>query len=119
MKNIFKSRKAKLIIETIFFVVSFSLGAFARPGIDMVGMLVSSVFVSKPEVYVAKPTEYEQAVNELWHSDAHQAVCRANAGATVALQFAHKYLDEADKENALSQFETPLSQAVINVSKKK
>lgn len=112
-----KSNKAKAIAGAILFTIVFSLGAFARPGIDMTSMLVSSIFTSK-EVYSVPPSEYETEVNELWQSQSHQAVCKANAAATVSIQLARKYLDEADKQNALAQYETPLNQALINVSKK-
>lgn len=111
MKKIIISNKTKVIIYSIIFVFIFSLGAFARPGIDLTATLASSVFSSKPS-YVAPPSEYEAQVETLWHSDKHQAVCKANAAAAIALQLAHKYVGEAEKQAVLSAYDLPITEAV-------
>ena len=111
MKNITISKQTKAILYSIAFALVFSFGVYVRPGIDIVVTLASSAFSSKP-TYVAPPSEYETQVTALWQSQKHQAVCKANAGATVALQLARKYLEEGEKQSALSNYDLPMTEAV-------
>jgi len=119
MKQIIISKKTKAIIYAIAFFLVFCFGVYVRPGVDIAVTLASSLFVSKQQVYVAPPSEYETKVNELWKSDKHQQVCKAVAASIVSVDLARHYLDEYEKQNVLAQWDTPLSEAVGNVSKKK
>lgn len=111
MKNITISKKTKTIVSIVFAVIIFSLGAYMRPGIDL-GVEVGTALFSSKQKYEAPVSEYDTLVNQLWKSPAHQSVCKANAAATVALQLARKYLDEGEKQSALSNYDQPLSVAV-------
>ena len=111
MKNIIISKKTKAIIYAIAFTLVFAFGAYVRPGIDIAVTLASSLFSTKT-TYVAPLSEYETKVQTLWHSEKHQTVCKANAAATVALQLAHKYVDEAEKQSVLSSYDLPMPDAV-------
>jgi hypothetical protein len=110
MKNITFTRKQKAIIGLSVGALIFSAGAYARPAID-IGILLGSTLFDKPQAtYVAPPSEYETKVAELWKSERHQAVCKATAASMVSVELARKYLDEYEKQNALAQWETPLSE---------
>ena len=111
MKNITISKKTKAIIYAIAFTFVFAFGAYVRPGIDIALTLASSLFASK-QTYVAPLSEYEAKVETLWHSERHQAVCKANAASVVAIQLARKYLDEADKQTVLSSYDMPADEAI-------
>lgn len=115
MKNIIINKKTKAIIYSIAFALVFSAGAYMRPAIDLGALFASSLFSTKT-TYAAPPSEYEALVNTLWKSERHQAVCKANASATVALQLARKYLEEGEKQSALSNYDLPMTEAVTKTS---
>lgn len=110
MKNLHMPSKAKMIVSAVLFVIVFSLGAAARPGIDLFSEIIGGLFGNDTKVYVAPPTEYEAKVDTLWKSERHQAVCKANAATVVSLQLTRQYLDEYEKQAVLAQWETPLSE---------
>lgn len=95
------SNKFRRIACCVIILVSVSFGYMEVTG---------DIFAVEEQRYVAPPSEYETQVNELWQSTHHQAVCKANAAATVSLRLARKYLDESEKQSALSQYDTPLSE---------
>lgn len=106
MKNI----KVKRIVYSSVIVAIFALGMFMRPAFDLGSELVGGMFGSKQ--YVAPLSEYETKVNDLWKSEKHQAVCKANAGATVAIGLARKYLEEGEKQSVLSAYDLPVAEAI-------
>lgn len=109
MFTFIESNKKRIIIGSVLFVAVFSAGAYARPAIDMVGEIVGAVVSPKPQVYVAPLSEYEQKALDAFNDPKHQAVCMAQARATVSLELVQKYLTETKKQQALSEFELPLS----------
>ena len=103
----FKSKnKLVAVVGVSLFVLVFGLGAYARPGIDLTSELLVAVF-APPKVVTL--SEYEQKVNELWHSDKHQATCKANAAAFVSLELANKYLQETKKQQVIAEYQLPES----------
>ena len=104
------TKNQKIILASLALASSFLAGAYTRPAIDMGILLGSSLFTTKQPVYVAPPSEYDQKVTALWKSEKHQAVCKATAASMVSVELARKYLDEYEKQNALAQWETPLSE---------
>jgi hypothetical protein len=104
------TKNQKIILSSLALASAFIAGAYVRPGIDTTLLLASSLFTSKPATYIAPPTEYETKVNALWKSERHQSVCKATAASMVSIELARKYLDEYEKQNALAQWETPLSE---------
>jgi hypothetical protein len=109
MKKFFASNSKKIVGFLVLFVVVFSLGAYARPGIDLTAELVSAVVFTKPVVYVAPLSEYEEKALAAFNDPKHQAVCLAQARATVSLELVQKYLTETKKQQALADYELPLS----------
>lgn len=117
MKNI--TPRTKSIIIGITAVSIFSVGLYARPALDLGIELAGAMFSSRDtQTYIAPPSEYETAVNALWKSERHQAVCKANAAATVSVTLARKYLEEAEKQAVLSTYDLPASEAMEKVSGK-
>ncbi len=116
MKNIELSTKTKRIIMGTVAVAIFSAGAYTRPGIDLTAELIAGAFGSNEKQYVAPPSEYETQVNALWKSEKHQAVCKANAAASVSVTLARKYLEEAERQAVLSTYDLPISEAVEKTS---
>lgn len=105
MNKLTHSFRLKAFAGIVVFVFIFSLGAIARPGIDLVSDVIEGVFApSKPE-YIAPVSEYETKVNDLWHSDKHQATCRANAAAKVSLELTDKYMQEAKKQILMADYD--------------
>lgn len=101
MKSFFTSIRFKLILGSILFFCVFSLGAYARPGIDKTAVLMTSMFERDAKTYVSAPVvlspeeierkEYEDAVTKKWQSSEHQSVCKNAAREIIALEFAQKY----------------------------
>lgn len=106
MKNV----KVKRAVYISIIVMVFTLGMYLRPAFDLGAELFSGMFSTKQ--YVAPLSEYESKVNELWKSDKHQAVCKANAAATVAIGLARKYLEEVEKQSVLSAYDLPATEAI-------
>lgn len=112
MKKFFASHKKTVVLFTVLFVVVFSLGAYARPGIDIATEIVRAVVMPKPAVYVAPLSEYEQRSLDAFNDPKHQAVCMAQARANVSLELVQKYLTETKKQQAFANYELPLSLVV-------
>lgn len=103
----------KLILGSILFIAVFSLGAYARPGIDKTAILVTSVFERESKTFVAPQVklskeeaerkEYEEAVTAKWQSSEHQAVCKNAAREIIALEFAQKYAEKSSVYAAESE----------------
>lgn len=106
------TKKQKTVIYSITALTIFSTGLYSRPAFDLAGEFTTAIFTN--EKYVAPLSEYESKVNALWQSQPHQAVCKSNAAATVALQLARKYLDEGEKQSALSNYDLPATEAITN-----
>lgn len=111
MKNIEISTKTKRIIYSTVAIAIFSAGAYSRPAIDLGAELFAGAFGSNKATYTAPPSEYETLVNALWKSERHQAVCKANAAASVSVTLARKYLEEAEKQAVLSTYDLPISES--------
>ena len=112
MKNIEISTKTKRIIYSVVALAIFSAGAYSRPAIDLGAELAEGAFGSNEKTYTAPPSEYETLVNTLWKSEKHQAVCKANAAASVSVTLARKYLEEAERQAVLSTYDLPMTEAV-------
>ncbi len=108
--------KHKAILFGIAGVIIFTAGAMARPAIDL-GIDLAGTFGER-EVYKAPPSEYETLVTALWQSERHQATCKANAAASVSLGLAQKYLKEYEKQEVLSLYDTPATEAVSKAGAK-
>ena len=120
MKHLINSTKAKLIIASIIFVVVFSLGAYARPGIDNVSVITSALFSSKPQAQYVAPLTPQEAIDkavqdkidQLWKSDKHQITCRNNAAYIVSAQLSSKMIDQTDLYSAMGKFDSPFPEVV-------
>ena len=95
--NVFRISIAQVWIIGFLVFGAFILGAYARPGFDLAGELISGVF-GKKEVYVAQKSDFEEEVDAYFNSDAHQARCMAMAKEQIAVGWAGKYLDIAKTE---------------------
>lgn len=76
MKKFITSRKVKVIVGAILFAAVFSLGAYARPGIDLTGELISGMFGTKKVAYVAPKSDEEKAIEALMARPGHISFCR-------------------------------------------
>ena len=113
MKSFFTSIRFKLILGSILFFCVFSLGAYARPGIDKTAVLMTSMFERDAKTYISAPValsveeierkEYEDAVTKKWQSSEHQAVCKNAAREIIALEFAHKYSQKSSSYSKESE----------------
>ena len=56
--------------------------------------------------------EYEKEVDALWKSEKVQGTCRAIAASDVSLKWARKFLEEADKQTLLSQWDVPVNDVI-------
>lgn len=96
MKEFFQSWKVRTVIGLVLFIIVFSAGAFARPGIDLAFEILRS-FGGKPEVYVARLSDNERAIEEALKTPKNVATCRAIAEMDVindTLQRANARYDE-------------------------
>jgi hypothetical protein len=109
MFDFIDNNKWKIYGGIAIFVIAFSLGAYARTGIDKTYDVIATVFGGKKVEYVAPLSEYERLSQEAYNDPKHQAVCLAQARATVSLELTQKYLSETKKQQLLSEYELPLS----------
>ncbi len=109
MKTLFTSKKAKTIALSIIITASFVLGIASHDTITRTVSFTKDLFFPAPKVYKAPLSEYEQRTLDTFNSPAHQAVCLAQAKATVSLELVQKYLQETKKQQALANYELPLS----------
>lgn len=110
MSSISNISKIQRIVIGILIVFSTVFGFAVRPGVELANEIVVAMFTPKP--YVAPMDEYTQKVNDLWHSDKHQATCKANAAAAVSLELADKYLKETRKQQLMAVYAIP--ESVVN-----
>ena len=92
MKEFFSSIRFKLIIGAVFFAAAFSMGAYARPGIDH----FTGMFKRSPQTYIAPKSDYEKMVEGVMSSSEHRTLCRTLAQREVADTLASEYSTLAD-----------------------
>jgi len=94
MKTYLTENRFKFLLGAVLFTTVFSLGAYARPGIDR----FAGLFHKEPPVYVAKISDFDQAVLDYEHSTNHIARCHSQAKAQVSLEWANKFLGVSREE---------------------
>lgn len=104
-QNITISKKTKIITACVALTLSSCAGYAVRPTVEFYKDLLGGYFA--PKVYVAPLDEYERKTDELYHSQAHQATCLAQAKATVSLQLVQKYLHETTKQQEIATYALP------------
>ena len=97
MKDYFTQNRFKFLGGAVLFVAVFTLGAFARPGIDNAIAIVAPLFQSKEEVYVAQKNvdryqeEFDKEVEKQMNTKQQKDLCLDQAKMIVGDNLRDKY----------------------------
>lgn len=97
MKSYLIEHRFQFLLGSVLFVAVFSLGAYARPGIDHVASIVAPIFETKEEVYVAQKSvdryqeEFDNAVEAQMNTKQQKDLCLDQAKMIVADNLRDKY----------------------------